>query len=311
MKNIFTRINNILYYRILPKNLRFNYETQKRNKHINSLKQKILDYYNKQNPGEVLIDIKIALDYLQNNPISVFPYAFEKKYIDIVIDIKFDPENMLKYVMVGNKKLFFPKNFNDNEIKFYFKGILTEQDVESPHCYLSDKFRVEPGDIIGDIGVAEGIFALSVIEKVSKVYLFEKDESWTLALRATFSPWIDKVEIINAYVSDIDNHHYITLDNFFMNRKIDFLKIDVDGGEKRLLKGAEKLLTQQDAPKVAICSYHNQQDASEFELYFLQHGFEVSFTEGFMLFIYDFNIAAPFFRKGVLRALKKQSSFVN
>jgi len=31
MKNIFRRINNILYYRILPKNLRFNYETQKRN----------------------------------------------------------------------------------------------------------------------------------------------------------------------------------------------------------------------------------------------------------------------------------------
>jgi hypothetical protein len=211
---------------------------------------------------------------------------------------------MLKYVMFDNKKLFFPKNFNDAEITFYFRGILAEQDEDSPHRYLSDIFLVEPGAVVGDIGVAEGIFALSVIEKVSKVYLFEKNESWLEALKATFSPWIDKVEIVNAYVSDVNEHHNISLDSFFLNRKIDFLKIDVDGGEKLLLKGAEKLLMQPNAPKVAICTYHNQADATEFEHYFLQHGFEVSFTKGYMLFIYDFNIAAPFFRKGVLRASK-------
>jgi hypothetical protein len=305
MKKILTRINNILYYRFLPQALRFNYETNKRNKHINSLKPKILDYYNNQYPGQVMNDVKIALAYLENNPISVFPYNFERKYKDIEVDIQIDQVSMLKYILFDNKKLFFPKNFNDNEITFYFRGILAEHDEDSPHRYLSDIFSVGQGDVIGDIGVAEGIFALSVIDKASKVYLFEKNELWIEALQATFSPWIDKVEIVNAYVSEVDDHHQISLDSFFLNRKIDFLKIDVDGGEKLLLKGADKLLRRPNAPKVAICTYHNQSDATEFEHYFLQHGFEVSLTKGFMLFIYDFNIAAPFFRKGVLRASKK------
>ena len=56
--------------------------------------------------------------------------------------------------------------------------------------------------------------------------------------------------------------------------------------------------------KVAICTYHNQEDAEEFESFFQELNFKTEFTPNYMLFYHDKKLKAPFFRKGVLRAWK-------
>ena len=59
-------------------------------------------------------------------------------------------------------------------------------------------------EIVVDIGAADGNFGLSIIEKVSKLYLFEPQKSWHKALQATFKPWEDKVEIVSKMVPIVD-----------------------------------------------------------------------------------------------------------
>ena len=72
-------------------------------------------------------------------------------------------------------------------------------------CYLSDNFTVQQDDVLLDVGSAEGIFALTHIEKLKHVVLFERNAQWVEALEATFAPWKEKVTIIRKYVSDCDD----------------------------------------------------------------------------------------------------------
>ena len=43
--------------------------------------------------------------------------------------------------------------------------------------------------------------SLEIIEEAKHVYLFEQDEQWLEAIRATFEPWQAKVTIVQKYVS--------------------------------------------------------------------------------------------------------------
>ena len=71
-----------------------------------------------------------------------------------------------------------------------------EQDVRSAHRYLDGAFTFEKGEILVDAGVAEGNFALDVVEKASKLILFEADREWIEPLQATFAPWKEKIVIV-------------------------------------------------------------------------------------------------------------------
>ena len=90
--------------------------------------------------------------------------------------------------------------------------------MNSPHRYLTESFTIGQNDVLADIGAAEGNFSLAVIEKVKKIYIFEYDQEWIEALRATFAPWSDKVEIINKFVSDKNDEYHIRFDTFFENK---------------------------------------------------------------------------------------------
>jgi hypothetical protein len=101
------------------------------------------------------------------------------------------------------------------------------------------------GDIVADIGAAEGIFALSVVEKEKEIYLFECEEKWIEVLKKTFEPWQEIVRIVNKYIMDDSADKSITLDDFFLNKEINFVKADIEGYETLLLKGAKKALSNQ------------------------------------------------------------------
>ena len=75
---------------------------------------------------------------------------------------------------------------------------------------------------------------MEIIEEAKHVYLFEQDEQWLEAIRATFEPWQDKVTIVQKYVSDHNSSREQTLDDFFNNQTDEhlFLKMDIEGAER-------------------------------------------------------------------------------
>ncbi len=269
------------------------------------LRNSILDYYTR--PSEPLTEeIEAVLNYLKVNPIAIFPYSFQDKYIAENIEVLNDRDKGLKYVMYQGKRLYFKKRWSKKRIRHSFNELTREQDPQSPHCYLNGKFNIEEGEILADIGVAEGNFALGAVEKASKLILFETDKEWIEALNATFAPWKDKVLIVNKFVSNITNVSNTTLDDFLTpTEKISFLKIDVDGAESRLLEGCKRILAGTDPLKLAICTYHKQDDEQQFTTLLSQNGFETSHSDGFMLFYYDKQMRAPYLRRGLIRAVKR------
>jgi len=268
------------------------------------LRANVLDYY--ASLSEPLSDeIEKVLDYLRNRKVAMFPYYFQDQYIEDTVEVFDDKEWGLRYVMLEGKRLYFKKRWSKKRIRLSFNELMKEQDAQSPHCYETESFKVTAGDVFVDIGAAEGNYALSVVEKASRVVLFESNKEWLEPLRATFAPWKEKVTIVNKFAGDVSDAKSVTLDDYFAaGDKLSFLKIDVEGAESRLLKGCKRILQEQKPLKIAICTYHKADDEKELNEILIQNGFETSHSDGFMLLYTDRKLKAPYFRRGLIRAIK-------
>lgn len=204
----------------------------------NRLKKKeILDYY-REHPSQDQ-EIKAALEYIDKHAVSAFPYPFRDKYIQKEVAVHIDKESGLYYVMRGEKRLYMCRSKTYIGVQHTYNCLLIEQDEASPHRYLTPEFDVNETDVVVDIGCAEGILSLDLVDRVKKLYLFECEDEWIEALQLTFAPWKDKVEIIRKYVSGRDDGQNISLDTFFKDKadKPTFFKIDVEGAEMQVLRG--------------------------------------------------------------------------
>lgn len=289
-----------IYRAFLPKSLRDKITKARYQRRGDSLKQKVIAFYANK---KLSTEQQEVINYLKDNPYSVFPYDFTKNYRAEQVEVHYDQEKDLHYSLLDGKRLYIKRGTAIDYIKKKLNAAALEQDPKSPHLYLEGDFQIEEGDVLADIGVQEGNFALEVIEKVSKVYLFEADKDWSEALEATFAPWKDKVVIINKFVGDKNDEGFVTLDEYFKDIELNFLKIDVDGAERQLLKGAKKLLTQ-DKLKIALCTYHFQHDAEEFDALLKSNGFQTEFSKGYMLFHFDDKLRPPYLRRGLVRGWK-------
>jgi len=294
-------MNKILFsiYRILvPKPLRIIILKK-------TLRKKILEYFASLPENEVNDEQREVLRYLDNNPVKIFPYPFYDNYSPEKIEVMFDPQTGMRYVLQEGKRLYFKKRWGEKRIKRAYSDLLREQDINSPHRYLTESFTVGNDDVIADIGAAEGNFSLSVIEKIRKVYLFEYDNEWIEALKATFAPWAEKVEIINKYISDSDDGSHIRFDTFYKNKKdITFLKIDVDGAEAIVLNSCSEVFKTPEPFKIALCTYHKNNDEKDFTLLLRNHGFSITPSKGYMIHYYDKKMKAPWLRRGLIRATR-------
>lgn len=270
-----------------------------------NLRKKILNYYSALPENEINDEQREILNYLHNNPVTTFPYLFWQNYSPERIEVFTDPSNGIKYVLQDDKKLYFKKRWSKKRIQRAYADLAREQDPESPHRYLSGNFSPGKDEAIADIGAAEGNFSLSVIEKVKKIYLIEYDREWTEALEATFAPWKEKVEIISKYVSDTDDEMNIRLDTLIESMKdIIFLKIDVDGFEKKVMNGAMKTISGNKPLKIALCTYHKSNDEKDFTLLLENNRFKVTPSKGYVIHYYDKKIRSPWLRRGLLRAIR-------
>jgi phospholipid N-methyltransferase len=270
-----------------------------------SLRKNILSHFASLPSEELNDDQKEVLRYLESNQVRIFPYPFHNDYSEDKIEVFRDHKKGMRYVMQEGKRLYFKKRWGADRIKRAYSDLLREQDTKSPHKYLSDSFGVDKNDIIADIGAAEGNFSLSVIEKAKKIYLFEYDSEWIEALRATFEPWSDKVVIINKYVSDKNDNSHIRFDTVFeTNSGINFLKIDVDGAESIVMESCLSVFKGGGSFKIALCTYHKNNDERDFTLMLKKFGFIVEPSGGYMINYYDKKMKAPYLRRGLIRAIR-------
>lgn len=247
-------------------------------------------------------DIQETLRYWENNDISIFNQFVKEDGYSVV---EWDYIENMPYIILEDKKVYYPYDtkFEIFEGRKIIRNVMQDQQVTSPHLYIKDDISVKTGDVIVDVGVAEGDFSVRFAERASRIYLFESDKRWQKPLRKTFEKFKEKTVFINKFVGQIDSDRIIRLDTAISGR-IDFLKMDVEGAECEALLGARKLLMN-NSVKCAICSYHRPNDENAIKDILCAYGYECNTSGGYMCFYYDVNIYSSLdFRRGIVYGRK-------
>jgi hypothetical protein len=250
-------------------------------------------------------DVSHIIEYLKTNPVNFFPYEFTKKYNAGDVETYRDLENGLQYVLDdNNRKIYLSRKYKlPFRARKYYNGIRLEQDIMSPHRYTTNDFKPEKNSIILDVGGAEGWFSMQYLDVAKKIYIFECDNRWIEALEHTFASFSDKVEIIGKKVSGHTDNDHISIDDFIRDNHLEnediFIKIDAEGCEPEIIQGLEKTIDSETKLHLALCLYHSAEHEKIFSEIFKNHKTEIS--QGYMLYYYDFDIAEPYLRRGIMR----------
>ena len=164
--------------------------------------------------------------------------------------------------------------------------------------YEKNGFVLSKGDYVIDAGANFGLFAIPANDKVGrsgKIFAFEPIKKTMHILKKNlvanktknvlpipfalgqnnnilrFSVFKSRLEessgffVKNSYLKE--DVQQITLDNFVRKnyiKKINFIKADIEGMERDLLKGAKNTI-QKFKPKISICIYHRPHDPEVLE----------------------------------------------
>ncbi len=266
----------------------------------------VLNYYRNFDRSALPGQIREGLEYLRCHKYTPLPFRWAGKYDNYNPEVFRDSSNQHLYVMFEGKRMYFPGSFSGTSVIWSVRAAMREQDRQSPHLYLTPDFQPEQGSLIIDAGVAEGNFALSVIEKAEKLVLVECDPGWMEALRLTFAPWKEKVLFIEKYMSDSAGESTISIDELLKDH-VDgnvFIKLDIEGYEMKALAGMKRLMESGRKVRMAVCTYHHHNDYRDIRSALEEYGFNCTPTEGFVLFFHEGE--EPSFRKVLLRAEKIQ-----
>ena len=253
---------------------------------------------------------KDELYYLKQNGLTIFPY--KQIFKSNKVETAYDKDVKLPYVVHKSKRLYFPMEYSGYRMETVYRrlyeieGISGEGIMEkNPHQYQSKIFKIEEGDVLVDVGCAEGLLSLDVIDRISKVYLIESDLRWMPALKATFAPYKDKVVLVPNLITDVDSESTITLSTLLKKEHDSslFIKMDIEGYETQVIESSRDFFIKHPKAKFTCCTYHKANDAEILENLFKEYGYETEFSDGYMLFLSDC-LTQPYFRKGVIRAKK-------
>ena len=229
-------------------------------------------------------ELSEVLEYVKYNPARMYCYSFYDEYVHKDTPVYYDEDKKLYYALHHSKRMYFSKKM-DTELKArsYYNSIIMEQDECSPHCYLKNKnINVAVSGIVVDVGAAEGVFALDIIDKAAHIYLIEVEEDWIEALTYTFEPYLDRITIVRKFVSDFDDEEHCRLDTLFGDIKVDCIKMDIEGAEVDALRGAKSILMNQNI-NLAICTYHHQRDNEIIGEYLSELGYQTENSKGYVL----------------------------
>ncbi len=228
-------------------------------------------------------ELNKALAFMGRHGLTSYPASYMLKYKNMSVDLIRDEELHLEYCWHNGRKLYFTDAFDRDRIIRLYRSLVTEQDVNSAHRYITHAECMKDVTLL-DVGSAEGIFSLDHIEDVKHVYLFEAEPYWIKALEATFAPWKHKVTIIKKYIGSTDKEGYTTIDEFMKDKTFEklFIKMDIEGAEWEALQGAQKTLGMQANIQLAVCTYHRLGDPEKFNEFLGRNHFTTSFSEGFL-----------------------------
>lgn len=196
------------------------------------------------------------------------------RYLDSIVEkdnfyaVSFKPMNDI---------LYWPKAFSIDGI---YQVTAETFDKEDWHYYQNGHTPVEPGELLLDIGAAEGLFALSVINTCKKIFLIEPNDYFVESMQKTFQNHKAKIQIFNVAIGSqegeisfdqnslsgkiseentVSKKRLTKVDTILKEEKITYLKADVEGFELEVLKGAESTI-KRNKPKIAITTYHPEND---------------------------------------------------
>lgn len=158
-------------------------------------------------------------------------------------------------------------------------------ELKTPGEYFqSDVFSMDDNEYVVDAGAYKGDsidkFLQSTGGKFGRIYSFELDSTIFKILEKTVAKYDSKkimlfnagvsdetTEIEYGYVQGKEKHveHITTLDQSLKDKKVTFIKMDVETYELKALQGAKEIITRQ-TPKLAISAYHYLSDLWEVPL---------------------------------------------
>ena len=189
--------------------------------------------------------------------------------------------------------LLFPLWIKEKEGRFEFDGYVNLFE-EGPY-ELNEHVCIDDGDVVIDCGANIGIFSAVAAKEGANVYAFEPSkyirDNYTqktakmngrisvipYALgdytgKAVFELNTNEVSQSKIKKNGIEGKNtetvdITTLDEFVQRndiKKIDFIKADIEGAERDMLRGAENVLRTM-SPKLSICTYHLEDDKEVLE----------------------------------------------
>ncbi len=249
--------------------------------------------------------IAAAVGCLARRGVSVLSFDGHERYNRVEVRVHRDDDGW-PWVDHRGRRLYFRRDIDTIVIQMTYRNLLREQDPDSPHCYLAPGFEARAGDVLLDIGAAEGIWALDNVEKARRVILFEAEAEWIGALERTFAPWSDRVTIVDKFAAEIEDECNVTVDGVVRRAGLEgpmLLKMDVEGAEERVLDGAREVLARPDT-RAIVCTYHRHDDYAALSDKMRDLGFRVTTSRGYMLFVFARDLRPPFFRRGVIYCSK-------
>ncbi|MBQ2885478.1 MAG: FkbM family methyltransferase [Alphaproteobacteria bacterium] len=240
------------------------------------LKKKYAEYV-ENNPMEY------PIEYMLCNRARMYCYPFFDEYLNKKTEVFHDAECGLYYSIYCGKRMYLARSINtEQKARYYVNQMLMEQDSRCPHCYWNfDKLSDVVGSVV-DVGTAEGIFGLKIIEQVEHLYMIEVDEEWIEALSKTYARYMEKVTIIKKLASSFDDSENIKLDTLFQNINIAAIKMDIEGMELEALTGAKNIICKNNL-LLAICTYHHEEDNKKIGEFLKGIGYRCSNSEGWVI----------------------------
>ena len=293
-----------LWQRLAPHKLLIFIRLLLESKELKARRLKVLEHFSTTDPRTVDPEISEALSYLKNHKYSAFPYDWTHKYDNLLPEVFKDNQNNRLYILFDGKRMYFPAKYTKKHVTWAARSILKEQDLKSPHLYLTNGFQVDEGSIVVDAGVAEGNFALMAVEKAKRLYLIECNPEWIDALKLTFEPWKDKVIFVEKFLSDSKGESTTSIDALIQPGAAEryFIKMDIEGFEQKALSGMKNLVASGCPIKMDICTYHRPNDLTEIRTILNDYSFKSKVSDGYVLYFMPGE--EPSFRKVLIRAEK-------
>lgn len=247
---------------------------------------------------EEVIEKCCELGVMQEDVIDICPKIgqYRNEFFELYLKslgINIDEE----ILTVGDVKLInFMKN---QTLRGVFEGTVCDEimpqiyndcslTVDGPYIDVELGVTLNEGDYVVDVGANLGLFSCYAAQLGCHVYACDPDETCIDILEEQSRLYPNSIEVVPYGLSDKVGEEIFyesdccsissiymprgnvkekkiqvnSIDNLVANgtfQKVDYIKADIEGAERYMLKGAMETLKTQ-APKLSICTYHYKDD---------------------------------------------------